>query len=130
MNSSQKPKLSGREYEAGFETKVDSITFEKGLNEEVVRRISSQKKEPRFLLDFRLKALKFWEKMANPNWAEVNYPPINHQDIRYFSAPKSQTEGPKSLEEVDEEVLRTFERLGIPLSEQKALRCSRRCCFR
>ena len=116
-----KDEFSNREYRYGFVSPVESETFPKGLNEDIIRRISAIKEEPEFLLKFRLKAFAYWKKMTEPTWAHVDYPPINFQEISYYSAPKSKKDGPKSLEDVDEELLRTFERLGIPLSEQKRL---------
>lgn len=116
-----KNSFSNRKYKYGFVSEVDSQTFPKGLSEEIIRSISRIKEEPDFLLDFRLKAFNFWKKQQEPQWADVNYQPIDFQDIRYYSAPKNSGDGPKSLVQVDDEVLRTFERLGIPLSEQKRL---------
>ncbi len=109
------------DYKYGFSTNVESDVFPKGIDEDVVRRLSLLKKEPEFLLEFRLKAFRYWQKMTEPHWAHLKYEPINYQDIAYHSAPKDTGSGPKSLEEVDEEILKTFERLGIPLSEQKRL---------
>lgn len=108
------------EYKYGFTTMVESETFPKGLNEDVVRAISSKKNEPSFLLEFRLKAYRRWLEMEEPHWPNATYPPIDYQDISYYSAPKTK---PKlgSLSEVDPEVLKTFERLGIPLDEQLRL---------
>ena len=107
-------------YKYGFITEVENDTFEKGLNEDVIRALSKKKNEPDFMLEFRLKAYREWLKMEEPHWANVSYPKIDYQDISYYSAPKSkQTLG--SLDEVDPEVLKTFERLGIPLDEQKRL---------
>jgi Fe-S cluster assembly protein SufB len=110
-----------REYKYGFVTQVEAEAFPKGLNEDVIRQISAIKNEPAFVLDFRLKAFRFWQKMAEPSWAHVQYPPIDFQDIRYYSAPKKKGDGPKKLEDIDQEILDTFNRLGIPLSEQKRL---------
>lgn len=110
-----------REYKYGFVTQVEAEAFPKGLNEDVIRQISAIKNEPTFVLDFRLKAFRFWQKMAEPTWAHVQYPPIDFQDIRYYSAPKKKGDGPKNLEDIDQEILDTFNRLGIPLSEQKRL---------
>ena len=121
MSDSIQDDLSKRHYKYGFESDVDSISFPKGLSEDVIRRLSKIKGEPDFMLNFRLKAYRCWQSLREPSWADVGYPPIDFNDIIYYSAPKSQTNGPKSLEEVDKEVLRTFERLGIPLSEQKRL---------
>ena len=111
----------GREYKYGFETEIEQDTFPKGLNENIVRAISERKGEPGFLLDFRLKAFEWWRQQTPPTWAAVQFPPIDFQDIRYFSAPKSMAKGPRNLDEVDPELLRTFKRLGIPLQEQARL---------
>ena len=107
-----------KEYKLGFETLVQSDTFEKGLNEDVIRAISAKKNEPEWLLDFRLKAYKKWLKMEEPTWANLKYPKIDYQDIAYYSAPKKAL---NSLDEVDPEILKTYEKLGIPLEEQKQL---------
>ena len=112
--------LEDSTYKYGFTTDVESETFAKGLNEEVVRAISKKKKEPQFMLDFRLKAFAKWKTMKEPEWPNVHYPPIDFQDISYYSAPK-QKKVLASLDEVDPEVMRTFEKLGIPLDEQKKL---------
>jgi Fe-S cluster assembly protein SufB len=114
-------RFSNREYKYGFVTDVESEEFPKGLSEDVIRRLSQIKGEPDFVLEFRLKAFRHWLTLKEPTWAHVDYPPIDFQDIRYYSAPKKKTDGPKSLEEVDAEVLATFDRLGIPLAEQKRL---------
>ncbi len=113
-------KLVKREYKDGFVTDIESDTFEPGLDEDVVRRISAKKGEPEFMLEYRLKAFRLWEKMAEPDWAHIDYPKIDFQDIAYYSAPK---EMPKlnSLDEVDPKLLETYEKLGIPLEEQKML---------
>lgn len=113
-------KLIKREYEHGFVSDIEQEFAPKGLNEDIVRFISMKKNEPEFMLNWRLKAFKFWKKMKEPNWAKVHYPPIDYQDAYYYAAPK-QKEGPKSLDEVDPELLRTYEKLGIPLEEQKML---------
>ena len=120
-NQSEAVALSEREYKYGFVTDIDAETFAKGLDEEVIRRLSAIKGEPDFVLEFRLKAFRYWQGLIEPVWAEVQYPPIDFQDIRYYAAPKAKGPGPKSLEEVDAEILKTFDRLGIPLSEQKRL---------
>ncbi|MAX17601.1 MAG: Fe-S cluster assembly protein SufB [Nitrospina sp.] len=112
--------LEDNTYKYGFTTDVESETFAKGLNEEVVRAISKKKNEPKFMLDFRLKAFEKWKTMTAPEWPNVHYPPIDFQDISYYSAPK-QKKVLDSLDEVDPEVMRTFEKLGIPLDEQKKL---------
>ena len=106
------------EYKLGFETLVQSDTFPKGLNENVIKAISAKKEEPSWLLDFRLKAYEKWLKMEEPSWANLKYPKIDYQDIAYFSAPKKALD---SLDEVDPEILKTYEKLGIPLEEQKQL---------
>lgn len=117
-----KDEFSNRSYKYGFVSDVEAESFPKGLNEDVIRRLSAIKEEPEFLLQFRLKAFRFWQKMTEPSWANVQYPPIDFQDICYYSAPKSNNKsGPKSLDEVDSEILKTFDRLGIPLAEQKRL---------
>lgn len=109
------------EYEAGFVTDIESDTLPPGLNEDVVRFISAKKGEPEWLLEWRLKAFKIFQEMEEPKWAHVHYPEINFQDISFFSAPKSMADRPQSLDEVDPELLRTYEKLGIPLHEQAAL---------
>jgi Fe-S cluster assembly protein SufB len=107
-------------YKYGFTTDVESETFAKGLDEDVVRAISKKKNEPKFMLDFRLKAFAKWKTMKEPEWPNVHYPPIDFQNISYYSAPKKKKQL-QSLDEVDPEVMRTFEKLGIPLDEQKKL---------
>jgi Fe-S cluster assembly protein SufB len=109
------------DYEWGFVTDVESETFPKGLNEDVIRAISAKKEEPEWLLEWRLKAYKAWLNMKEPRWANLKYPEIDYQDIHYYSAPKSPADGPKSMEEVDPEIKRTFDKLGIPLEEQMRL---------
>lgn len=108
------------EYKYGFVTDVDMEMAPKGLSEDIVRFISAKKEEPAWLLDWRLKAYRAWLKMEEPTWAKVNYPDIDYDDIYYYAAPKSQDK-PKSLDEVDPELLRTYEKLGIPLAEQEVL---------
>lgn len=110
-----------REYEAGFVSDIESETFEPGLNEDVIRRISAIKNEPEWMLEWRLKAFEIWKGMEEPSWAHVDYPKIDFQAISYHSAPKSMKDKPKSLDEVDPELLRTYEKLGIPLLEQQML---------
>jgi Fe-S cluster assembly protein SufB len=107
-------------YKYGFVTDIDSIRAPKGLSEEVVRFISAKKKEPAWLLEWRLEAYRRWLTMQEPTWANVHYPKIDFQELYYYSAPKS-TEGPKSLAEVDPELLATYAKLGIPLKEQEVL---------
>ena len=111
----------GKEYEHGFVTDVESDTVPPGLDEDVVRLISKKKKEPQFLLDWRLKAFEHWHTMTEPNWAKLNIEPVPYQDISYYSAPKSKEDGPKSLDEVDPKLLETYEKLGIPLAERAML---------
>lgn len=113
--------LISREYEHGFVTDIDVETFEPGLNEDIIRRLSAIKNEPDFLLEWRLKAYRHWLTMKHPKWSSVHYPPIDYQKISYYSAPKKKEDGPKSLDEVDPELLRTYEKLGIPLKEQEML---------
>ncbi|MBW2419068.1 MAG: Fe-S cluster assembly protein SufB, partial [Deltaproteobacteria bacterium] len=122
--ASELERLTQADYKYGFVTDVEEDQIPKGLSEEVVRTISAKKKEPAWLLDFRLKALgrffELLEEKGEPSWAMVQYPPIDYQDIIYYSAPKQQTEL-ESLDEVDPEILKTYEKLGIPLEEQKRL---------
>jgi len=113
--------LVNREYSEGFVTDIESITLPPGLDEDVIRYISDMKKEPEFLLNFRLEAYRHWLTLREPNWASVKHPPIDFQAISYYSAPKSDDDRPKSLDEVDPELLRTYEKLGIPLREQEML---------
>jgi Fe-S cluster assembly protein SufB len=120
MKTSETIEQLNREYRYGFETDIETDTVPKGLSDETIRMISVKKDEPKFLLDFRLKAYHWWLEQNEPKWANVHYPPIDFQNIRYYSAPKN-TPRLESLDEVDPEVLRTFERLGIPLEEQKQL---------
>ena len=110
-----------QQYEAGFTTDVEQETLPPGLDEDVVRQISAKKGEPEWLLEWRLKAFREWRKMREPDWANVKYEPVDYQAISYYAAPKSKDDGPESLDEVDPEILRTYEKLGIPLEEQKML---------
>jgi len=107
-------------YKYGFVTDIETEKAPKGLSEDVIRFISAKKMEPEWMLDWRLKAYRYWLKMTPPDWAKLNVPPIDYDDIYYYAAPKS-AEAPKSLDEVDPELLRTYEKLGIPLNEQKML---------
>ena len=107
-----------QDYKYGFVTDIETDTVPPGLNEDVVRLISAKKNEPEWMLEWRLKAYRHWLKMTEPTWAMVNYPKIDYQDIVYYSAPKSDKDGPKSLDDIDPELLRTYEKLGIPLAEQ------------
>ncbi|MCP4700098.1 MAG: Fe-S cluster assembly protein SufB [Gammaproteobacteria bacterium] len=113
--------LIKREYTPGFVTEVETDTVPKGLNEDIVRLISAKKKEPPFMLDWRLKAFRRWRKLQPPDWAQVHHPPIDYQDIIYYAAPKSDNDRPKSLDEVDPKLLETYNKLGIPLQEQEVL---------
>ena len=113
--------LVNQPYKYGFVTDIESDTIPKGLNEDVVRLISSKKQEPAFMLEFRLKAYRQWLKMTEPTWQEASYPPIDYQNIIYYSAPKQPKKKLESLDEVDPALLETFEKLGISLSEQKRL---------
>jgi Fe-S cluster assembly protein SufB len=108
------------QYKYGFFTDIESVKAPKGLNEDIVRFISAKKQEPEWLLNWRLEAFRRWLTMQEPEWANVHYPKIDFQDLYYYSAPKS-TEGPKSLAEVDPELLETYKKLGIPLKEQEVL---------
>src|SRR5262245_47220230 len=113
--------LVNRDYKYGFKTEIEPGMTIKGLTEDTIRLISSHKKEPQFMLDFRLDAFRRWQKMTEPKWANVHYPPIDYQDVIYYSEPKAAAKPLKSLDEVDPELKRTFEKLGIPLMEQKRL---------
>ena len=110
-----------RKYDAGFYSEIESETFESGLDESVIRRISAMKNEPEWMLEWRLKAYHSWLEMEEPDWAHVDYPKVDYQAISYYSAPKSMKDKPQSLDEVDPELLRTYEKLGIPLHEQEML---------
>ena len=112
-----------RGYDAGFVTDIESVTFAKGLDEDVIRRLSAVKHEPEFMLEWRLKAYRAWLKMTPPEWAKVHFPEPDFQDISYYSAPKSKSDekAPKSLDEVDPELLKTYEKLGVPLHERAKL---------
>lgn len=113
--------LVKKEYEHGFVTDIESDSVPAGLNEDIIRLISSKKNEPDFMLQWRLKAYRHWLTMTSPEWAHVHYPPIDFQQIIYYSAPKSMKDKPKSLEEVDPKLLETYKKLGIPLHEQAQL---------
>jgi Fe-S cluster assembly protein SufB len=118
--SSSIESLVTREYQHGFVTDVETETVPRGLNEDTIRMISAKKNEPPFMLEWRLKAYRRWQSMTEPHWSNVTYPPIDYQDIIYYSAPKS-VKPLQSLDEADPELLRTYEKLGIPLTEQKRL---------
>ncbi len=113
--------LATQEYKYGFETVVEEDSIPFGLNEDIIRMISEKKQEPQWMLEWRLKAYRHWTTMTEPKWANIKYGPIDYQAIRYYSAPKSVKPGAKSLDEIDPEILRTYEKLGIPLEEQKHL---------
>ncbi len=113
--------LVGKDYEAGFVTDIETDTVPPGLNEDVIRLISAKKEEPEWLLEWRLKAYRHWLTMTEPTWPNVHYPPIDFQASSYYSAPKSKDDAPKSLDEVDPELLKTYEKLGIPLREHAKL---------
>ena len=113
--------LVKQEYKYGFVTDVEADSAPPGLNEDIIRLISTKKKEPEWMTEWRLKAYRHWLTMTVPHWAKVHYPPIDFQDITYYSAPKTQAGGPKSLDEVDPKLLETYEKLGIPLKERERL---------
>ena len=113
--------VADRRYEFGFVTDIEAETAPKGLSEDIVRFISAKKDEPAWLLDWRLKAYRHWLTMPEPEWAKVSFPAIDYQDAYYYSAPKTAGDAPKSLDEVDPELLKTYEKLGIPLKEQEML---------
>jgi len=109
------------DYKYGFVTDIETEVAPKGLNEDIIRFISAKKDEPEWLLDYRLKAYQAWLKVEEPEWARVNYPEVDFQDIHYYAAPKTDEDGPKSLDEIDPEILATYEKLGIPVKEQEVL---------
>ncbi|WP_019605008.1 Fe-S cluster assembly protein SufB [Teredinibacter turnerae] len=121
MSQEQIDHLIKKEYAAGFVTDIESDTLPPGLDEDVIRFISSKKNEPQWMLDWRLKAYHAWLDMQEPEWAHVHYPKIDFNEVSYFSAPKSMADKPKSLDEVDPQLLETYNKLGIPLHEQAAL---------
>ncbi|MDR1722314.1 MAG: Fe-S cluster assembly protein SufB [Tannerella sp.] len=112
--------VTSGEYKYGFTSDVETDMLRRGLDEDIIRTISLKKEEPAWLLDFRLKAFRYWQTMEMPRWAHLNIPPIDYQDIIYYAAPKKK-DRPKSLDEVDPELLKTFDRLGIPLHERKIM---------
>jgi Fe-S cluster assembly protein SufB len=124
-NTNRIEDLTKREYKYGFVSDIEADTVPPGLNEDVIRLISAKKQEPEFMLEWRLKAYRYWAQLeksqAEPKWANVHYPPIDYQAISYYSAPKNPGERPKSLDEVNPELLKTYEKLGIPLREQELL---------
>ncbi|MFV0276009.1 MAG: Fe-S cluster assembly protein SufB, partial [Parahaliea sp.] len=121
MSQQQIDHAIAREYAAGFTTDIESDTLPPGLNEDVIRFISQRKSEPQWLLEWRLEAYRDWLNMPEPHWAHVSFPPVRFNDISYFSSPKNLKDRPKSLDEVDPELIATYNKLGIPLHEQEAL---------
>ena len=113
--------VTNGDYKYGFVTDIDTDVIHRGLDEETIRIISAKKHEPEWLLEFRLKAFRYWQTLEMPQWALLKIPPIDYQDIIYYAAPKSKENGPISMDEVDPELLKTFDKLGIPLEEQKVL---------
>jgi Fe-S cluster assembly protein SufB len=113
--------LVKQEYKYGFVTDVETESAPPGLSEDIIRLISTKKKEPEWMTEWRLKAYRHWQTMEVPHWAKVHYPPVNFQEITYYSAPKQRTDGPKSLEDVDPKLLEMYEKLGIPLRERERL---------
>ena len=113
--------LGDTDYKYGFSTELDEIRPPKGLNEDIIKFISAQKDEPEWMLDWRLNAFKVFNKLPKPEWAKLNIPEIDYQDCYYYSIPKSLKDKPKSLDEIDPEIIKTYEKLGIPLKEQKML---------
>lgn len=120
-NAQTLERLTQGGYEFGFITDVEQDTVPPGLSEDVIRLISAKKNEPEWLLEWRLTAYRHWLTMQEPEWAHIHHPPIDYQAISYYSAPKDKKDGPKSLDEVDPEILKTYEKLGIPLAEQEML---------
>ncbi|MBV9083362.1 MAG: Fe-S cluster assembly protein SufB, partial [Acidobacteriaceae bacterium] len=113
--------FANQEYKWGFVTDIEADTVPPGLNEDIIRLISARKHEPQFMLEWRLKAYRQWLAMKEPTWANIHYPPIDYQNVIYYAAPKTKTDRPKSLDEVDPELLKTYEKLGIPLHERELL---------
>ena len=112
---------SVEKYKYGFVTDIETESAPKGLSEDIVRFISAKKNEPEWLLEWRLKAFAHWLTLEEPDWAKVGYPPIDYQDAYYYSAPKTNEDAPETLDDVDPELLSTYEKLGIPLHEQEIL---------
>ena len=119
MREKQIDKL--KDYKYGFTTDIENIRAPKGLNKEVIEFISKAKKEPKWMLDWRMKAFERLKNLKEPNWQKPKYPKIDYQDLYYYSAPKSMSEKPKSLDELDPKLLETYKKLGIPLQEQARL---------
>ena len=114
-------KIINQDYQHGFSTDIDQESLPPGLNEDTIRAISVKKNEPEFMLQWRLKAYQHWLTLTEPHWASVHYPKIDYQEIVYYSAPKSDKDRPKNLDDIDPDILKTYEKLGIPLKEQKML---------
>ncbi len=122
MSSTQEIEtLANQEYRYGFTSDIEADTIAPGLNEDVIRLISAKKGEPQFMLEWRLRAFGHWQTMKEPTWGNLHYPPIDYQKMVYFSSPKSVTDGPKSLSDVDPKLIETYQKLGIPLQEQQKL---------
>ena len=121
MSTREKQIENLKDYKYGFSTDIENIRAPKGLNEEVIKFISNIKKEPEWMLEFRLKAFERFKVLKEPNWQKPKYPKIDYQDLYYYSAPKSMDNKPKSLDELDPKLLETYKKLGIPLQEQARL---------
>jgi len=120
-NTTEINNLIGQEYKQGFITEVDAHTFLPGLNEDIIAQLSKVKNEPQWMLEYRLKAFAHWQTMTEPNWQQLQIEPIDYQAISYYSAPKSDKDKPKSLDEIDPQILEAYKKLGIPLDEQERL---------
>jgi len=120
-NTTEINNLIGQEYKQGFITEVDAHTFLPGLNEDIIAQLSKVKNEPQWMLEYRLKAFAHWQTMTEPNWQQLQIEPIDYQTISYYSAPKSDKDKPKSLDEIDPQILEAYKKLGIPLDEQERL---------
>ena len=121
MDTREKDIENLKDYKYGFTTDIENTKSPKGLNEDVIKFISNIKKEPKWMLDFRLKAFERFKQLKEPNWQKPKYPKIDYQDLYYYSAPKSVSEKPKDLKDLDPKILETYNKLGIPLQEQKRL---------
>ena len=121
MDTREKEIENLKDYKYGFSTDIENIKAPKGLNEDVIKFISNIKKEPKWMLEFRLNAFKRFKQLKEPNWQKPKYPKIDYQDLYYYSAPKSMKDKPKSLDELDPKLLETYKKLGIPLQEQARL---------